>query len=100
MFGHIVNLLVQRLDGFERGGALRSHGQAHHAGMIEGGSDSAADGVGQPLLGADGAEQAGGKAAAEGFIKDADGVVVGIVAPDAEPTMSIELWLTSSFWTR
>ena len=58
MLGHIVNLLIQRLDGFERAGALRSHGQAHDARMIEGGSNAAADGVGQSLLGADGAEQA------------------------------------------
>ena len=48
MLGHIVDLLVQGLDGFQRGGAFRSHGQAHHAGMIEGGSNAAADGVGQP----------------------------------------------------
>ena len=56
-----------------------------NARMAEIGADAAADAIGESALGADVVEQARGKTAAEGFVENTDGVVVGIVARGSEP---------------
>ena len=52
--------------------------------MPEIGANAAADAVGEAALGANVVEQARRKAAAESFVENADGVVVGIVARGSE----------------
>src|SRR6266436_1341415 len=85
MLSQVVDLFIERQDGFDCGRALRSHGQTQDAGMIESTSDSAPDVIGQPLRGADALHEARGKPAAKGFIEDSNRIVVGIVPPNTEP---------------
>ena len=79
-FRQVINVLMDRLDGFDRALTLGSHGNLQHAGMTEVGANSATHAIGKAAFGANVVEQAGRKSAAEGLVENADGVVVRVVA--------------------
>jgi hypothetical protein len=62
--GDVLDFFEQRVDTGCRCLALGAQGQAEETGMVEGGTQPAADGVGEPLFGTDVRDETGGKAAA------------------------------------
>ncbi len=80
----ILDVFVCRLNRFDRALTLGADAYLQNAGMAEVGPDASADAIGQAALGADVVKQARGESAAEGFIENADRVVVGIIARGAE----------------
>ena len=84
MGGEAGDVFVGSLNGFNRRLAFGADGNVENAGMAEVAADAASSFVGESTLGANVIEQARGKSSSEGFVENADGVVVGIVARSAE----------------
>ena len=80
----IVDVFSGSLNGFDGALTLGADRHLQDAGMAEVGADASTDAVSQAALGTDVIEQARREAAAERFVENADGVIVGIVAGGTE----------------